>query len=59
MKQIEILLTALTILLCGFTIAIVMADWVSGCGETFHTAKGTVQGTCEGREFIKQIKGYL
>jgi hypothetical protein len=56
MKFLEWLLTIVTMVVCGFIFAIALLDWMGGCGEVYHTAKGTVQGECTGRIFIKQIK---
>lgn len=37
-----ILATALT----GALIAWVLVNWVTGCGEVFHTVDGTIMGEC-------------
>jgi hypothetical protein len=41
-----------------FTLAfnVFLLNWMSGCGETYHTAKGTTMGSCEGTNLLRELK---
>ena len=39
----------------ALALLVLLLDWMGGCGETFITPHGKVQGECTGRLILKDI----
>lgn len=40
------IVNAIAVVLMGALLAWVLVNWVTGCGEVFHTVDGTIMGEC-------------
>ena len=60
-KFIEYLVIGLSLSVFSMFLSVAILDWVSGCGETYQYANGTLhQGECDGRDlFISLTKEVL
>lgn len=55
-KVFSTIVTGVFLLVFGIGMAVVMLDWMGGCGETYVNAQGQrIPGECVGRDIVSDL----